>query len=85
MRPTRSRLVVVVIVASLVSVGGCAGKLEGAARAQAAADFRCDAAAIELRGDDVHGKFHASGCGQQGTYSAECLAGKCSAERLRGE
>lgn len=64
---------------------GCVGKLEKAARTQAATDFKCDASAVQVARDEVYGKYHVSGCDQKGTYSAQCLMGKCSAERLRGE
>ncbi len=64
---------------------GCAGKLDKAARAQAAADFKCPEDQISLTRDEVYGKYQIKGCKQKGVYSAQCLMGKCSAERLRGE
>jgi hypothetical protein len=64
---------------------GCVGKLEKATRTQAATDFKCAESAVTLQSDEVYGKYHVSGCDQKGTYSAQCLMGKCSAERLRGE
>lgn len=71
------------------SLGGlataCAGKLDTAARTQAAADFKCPEDQISLARDEVYGKYHVKGCKQKGVYSAQCLMGKCSAERLRGE
>ena len=71
-------------VAALV-LPACAGKLEKTTRTQAAADFGCDADKLQVRGDDVYGKYHVAGCGQKGVYSAQCLMGNCSAERLKGE
>lgn len=67
------------------ALSGCAGKLDKAARTQAAADFKCAEDKIDLRRDAVYGKYRVSGCGNKGVYSAQCLMGKCSAERLRGE
>lgn len=67
------------------ALSGCAGKLDKAARAQAATDFKCAEDKIQLRRDEVYGKYHVKGCDQKGVYSAQCLLGKCSAERLRGE
>ncbi|MCY0995404.1 hypothetical protein OV203_50230 [Nannocystis sp. ILAH1] len=32
-----------------------------------------------------YGKYHVAGCGQKGVYSAQCLMGDCSAQRLQGE
>jgi hypothetical protein len=64
---------------------GCAGKLDKAARTQAAADFKCPEDQITLARDEVYGKYHVKGCKQKGVYSAQCLMGNCSAERLRGE
>jgi len=64
---------------------GCASKLQKATRTQAAADFQCSESEIELKGDEVYGKYYAAGCGQKGVYSAQCLMGKCSAEKLKGE
>lgn len=72
-------------VLALALTTGCAGKLDNAARAQAAADFKCPADQISLRRDEVYGKYHVEGCKQKGVYSAECLMGNCKAERLRGE
>jgi hypothetical protein len=69
----------------LVALAGCAGKLEKATRTQAAADFKCAEDQLEVSGDEVYGKYRVAGCGQRGTYSAQCLMGKCSAEKLRGE
>ena len=69
----------------LCTLSGCAGKLDKAARAQAATDFKCTEDKIQLRRDEVYGKYHVSGCKQKGVYSAQCLMGKCSAERLRGK
>jgi hypothetical protein len=63
----------------------CAGKLDKVTRTQAAADFKCDEAEIQLRRDEVYGKYHVSGCKQKGVYSAQCLMGDCKAERLKGE
>ncbi len=81
MRPTFALLT-----ASLAaSLAGCAGKLDNAARAQAAADFKCPADQVALTRDEVYGKYHVTGCKQKGVYSAQCLMGKCSAERLRGK
>jgi hypothetical protein len=77
------RLALVALAAALLSA--CAGKLEKTTRTQAAADFGCDAGKLEVRGDDVYGKYHVAGCGQKGVYSAQCLMGNCSAERLKGE
>lgn len=70
---------------ALLALPGCAGKLEKATRTQAAADFKCDADKLQLRGDEVYGKYHVAGCGQKGVYSAQCLMGDCSAQRLKGE
>jgi hypothetical protein len=67
------------------ALSGCAGKLDKATRTQAAADFKCGEDQLKLRRDEVYGKYHVSGCKQKGVYSAQCLMGKCSAERLRGE
>lgn len=68
-----------------IGLTGCAGKLDKAARSQAAADFKCAEDQISLTRDEVYGKYHVKGCDQKGVYSAQCLMGKCSAERLRGE
>lgn len=81
--PPVARLAFVALAAA--SLSGCAGKLEKTTRTQAAADFECDAAELEVRGDSVYGKYHVAGCGQKGVYSAQCVMGKCSADRLRGE
>jgi len=67
------------------ALAGCAGKLDKAARTQAAKDFDCKEEQITLKRDEVYGKYRAAGCGQDGVYSAQCLMGNCSAERLRGE
>lgn len=64
---------------------GCVGKLEKATRTQAAADFSCSESEIQIARDEVYGKYHVTGCAQKGTYSAQCLMGKCSAEKLRGD
>lgn len=80
----RSSPLVALALAALV-LPACAGKLEQATRTQAAADFTCDADTLTIRGDEVYGKYHVAGCGQKGVYSAQCLMGKCSAERLKGE
>lgn len=68
-----------------LALPACAGKLEKTTRTQAAADFKCAEDKLKLRGDEVYGKYHVAGCGQKGVYSAQCLMGKCSAERLKGE
>lgn len=68
-----------------VALSACAGKLEKVTRAQAASDFKCDADKLKVRGDEVYGKYHVAGCGQKGVYSAQCLMGDCSAQRLQGE
>lgn len=81
MRPALAALVAL----TAASLSGCAGKLEQATRTQAAADFNCDAGALQVRGDEVYGKYHVAGCGQKGVYSAQCVMGNCSAERLKGE
>ncbi len=72
-------------VLALALATGCAGKLDKAARAQAAADFKCPADQISLSRDEVYGKYHVKGCKQKGVYSAECLMGNCKAERLSGD
>jgi hypothetical protein len=79
------RALAVLVVLAAASLPACAGKLQQATRTQAAADFKCDAAALQITGDEVYGKYHVSGCDQKGVYSAQCLMGKCSAERLKGE
>ncbi|HEY8379959.1 MAG TPA: hypothetical protein VIK91_25890 [Nannocystis sp.] len=79
----RPRLLVLALAA--LALPACAGKLEQATRTQAAADFSCPADQLTVRGDEVYGKYYVSGCGQKGVYSAQCLMGKCSAERLQGE
>jgi hypothetical protein len=66
-------------------LAGCAGKLDKATRTQAAKDFECSEDQVTIKRDEVYGKYRAEGCGQDGVYSAQCLMGKCSAERLRGE
>lgn len=82
LRPT----LVALLTGSLIgSLTGCAGKLDNAARAQAAADFKCPEDQVALTRDEVYGKYHVTGCKQKGVYSAQCLMGKCSAERLRGK
>lgn len=73
------------LLALAVFLPACASKLEVTTRNQAAADFKCDAASLEVRGDQVYGKYRVSGCGQKGVYSAQCVLGNCSAERLKGE
>lgn len=77
------RIVLAVVI--VLALPGCAAKLEKATRTQAAADFKCDAAELEVRGDNVYGKYYVSGCGKKGVYSAQCVLGNCSAERLKGE
>lgn len=67
------------------TLAGCAGKLDNATRKQAAKDFDCKEDQISLKRDEVYGKYRVDGCGQSGVYSAQCLMGNCSAERLRGE
>lgn len=67
------------------ALAGCASKLDKATRTQAAADFKCDEAKLNVKRDEVYGKYRVDGCGQKGVYSAQCLMGNCSAERLRGE
>jgi hypothetical protein len=64
---------------------GCAGKLDAATRTQAAKDFDCKEDQLSLKRDEVYGKYRVEGCGQSGVYSAQCVMGNCSAERLRGE
>jgi hypothetical protein len=50
------------------------------------ADFDCKPRSRStIKRDDVYGKYRVAGCGQDGVYSAQCLMGNCSAERLRGE
>lgn len=73
------------LVLAALALPACAGKLEKTTRTQAAADFTCEADKLTVRGDEVYGKYYVSGCGQKGVYSAHCLMGKCSAERLKGE
>ncbi|MCY1063905.1 hypothetical protein [Nannocystis sp. RBIL2] len=77
------RLALVALAA--LALSACAGKLEKVTRTQAAADFKCDAEKLKVRGDEVYGKYHVAGCGQKGVYSAQCLMGDCSAQRLQGE
>ena len=67
------------------ALSGCAGKLDKVTRTQAAADFKCAEDQVQIKRDAVYGKYRAEGCGQKGVYSAQCLMGNCSAERLRGE
>lgn len=73
------------LVAAALLLPACSGKLVQATRTQAASDFNCDAAKLDVKGDEVYGKYHVAGCGQKGVYSAQCVAGNCSAERLKGE
>lgn len=68
-----------------LALPACAGKLEKTTRTQAASDFKCAEDKLSIRGDEVYGKYHVAGCGQRGVYSAQCLMGKCSADRLKGE
>ncbi|WAS90143.1 hypothetical protein [Nannocystis punicea] len=75
----------VLVALAALALPACAGKLEKATRTQAAADFKCDADKLKVRGDEVYGKYHVAGCGQKGVYSAQCLMGDCSAQRLQGE
>ncbi|MBZ5711512.1 hypothetical protein [Nannocystis pusilla] len=75
----------VLVALAVLALPACAGKLETATRTQAAADFNCDADKLKVRGDEVYGKYHVAGCGQKGVYSAQCLMGDCSAQRLKGE
>ncbi|WP_434427016.1 hypothetical protein [Nannocystis pusilla] len=75
----------VLVALAAVALSACAGKLEKVTRTQAAADFKCDAEKLKVRGDEVYGKYHVAGCGQKGVYSAQCLMGDCSAQRLQGE
>ncbi|MCY1005017.1 hypothetical protein OV079_05415 [Nannocystis pusilla] len=75
----------VLVALAAVALSACAGKLEKVTRTQAAADFKCDADKLKVRGDEVYGKYHVAGCGQKGVYSAQCLMGDCSAQRLQGE
>ncbi|MFZ6177222.1 hypothetical protein [Nannocystis pusilla] len=75
----------VLVALAAVTLSACAGKLEKVTRTQAAADFKCDADKLKVRGDEVYGKYHVAGCGQKGVYSAQCLMGDCSAQRLQGE
>lgn len=77
------RLVLAALV--VLALPACAGKLEKVTRTQAAADFNCDADKLKVRGDEVYGKYHVAGCGQKGVYSAQCLMGDCSAQRLQGK
>ncbi|HEY0136228.1 MAG TPA: hypothetical protein VGB85_19220 [Nannocystis sp.] len=70
---------------TLTALTGCAGKLDKVTRTQAAADFKCAEDQLNVARDEVYGKYHVSGCDQKGVYSAQCLMGKCSAERLKGE
>ena len=80
----RSTILVAALLSCLATTG-CAGKLDKATRAQAATDFKCPAEQIQLTRDEVYGKYRVQGCDQKGVYSAQCLMGNCSAERLRGE
>ncbi|MDC0675119.1 hypothetical protein [Nannocystis radixulma] len=75
----------VLVALAVLALPACAGKLEKATRTQAAADFNCGADKLKIRGDEVYGKYHVAGCGQKGVYSAQCLMGDCSAQRLKGE
>lgn len=75
----------VLVALAALALSACAGKLEKVTRTQAAADFKCDADKLKVRGDEVYGKYHVAGCGQKGVYSAQCLMGDCSAQRLQGE
>ncbi len=84
MRPSVStRLALAALAAALLPA--CSGKLVQATRTQAAADFKCEAGKLDVRGDEVYGKYHVAGCGQKGVYSAQCVMGNCSAERLKGQ
>ena len=73
------------VLAAALLLPACSGKLVQATRTQAAADFKCDAGQLAIQGDEVYGKYRVAGCGQKGVYSAQCVMGKCSAERLKGE
>jgi len=68
-----------------LALSGCAGKLDKTTRTQAATDFKCAEDQLTVTRDEVYGKYQVSGCDQKGVYSAQCLMGKCSAERLKGE
>lgn len=68
-----------------LALPACAGKLETATRTQAAADFACAADKLTIKGDEVYGKYRVAGCGKKGVYSAQCVMGTCSAEKLKGE
>lgn len=81
----RTALAALLLCTAISGLSGCAGKLDKATRTQAAADFKCAEDKIDVRRDEVYGKYQVSGCDQKGVYSAQCLLGKCSAERLRGE
>ncbi len=78
----RTALIFAVILTALT---GCVGKLDKATRTQAATDFKCAPDQLSVARDEVYGKYHVRGCDQKGVYSAQCLMGKCSAERLKGE
>jgi len=69
----------------LTALTGCAGKLDKVTRTQAAKDFSCAEDQLTVARDEVYGKYRVSGCAQKGVYSAQCLMGNCSAERLKGE
>lgn len=81
----RRAATVLALLAASAALPACASKLQRAARTQAAADFKCSEAEVNLKGDEVYGKYYAEGCGQKGVYSAQCVLGSCSAERLKGE
>ncbi len=68
-----------------LALSGCAGKLDKVTRTQAAKDFNCADDQLTVTRDEVYGKYRVSGCAQKGVYSAQCLMGNCSAERLKGE
>ena len=68
-----------------LTLTGCAGKLDKVTRKQAAVDFKCGEDQLNVVRDEVYGKYHVRGCDQKGVYSAQCLMGNCSAERLKGE